>query len=305
MKDNYNRDTKNIRISVTQKCNLNCFYCHKEGENSSNHEMTLDEIETIVKIAKKLGIYKIKITGGEPLLRNDIVDITKKVSKYMKDVSMTTNGVKLYEFANDLKKNGLNRVNISFDTLNKNIYKRITRKDNLTKVISGIHEAINCGLYPIKLNMVIMKEINENEIKDLIKFSSKNSVILQLIELEKVENGKLNFYEEYHVNLTNIEKELKNKSIEIKERNMHRRKKYFIPNGNNVAEVEVVRGMHNTEFCKNCTRIRVTADGKIKPCLLRNDNLVDILSLIRNGASEKILIDTFKKAILLRYPYWR
>ncbi len=92
MKDNYNREITNIRISVTQKCNLDCFYCHKEGENSTKYEMTVDEIETITKIAKKLGIYKIKLTGGEPLVRDDIIDITKRVSKYMKEVSMTTNG---------------------------------------------------------------------------------------------------------------------------------------------------------------------------------------------------------------------
>ena len=267
--------------------------------------MTPDEIEKIVEIAKKLGIYKIKITGGEPLVRNDIIEITKRVSKYMQDVSMTTNGVLLEDYANDLSKNGLNRVNISFDTLDFKNYNKITNKDHFSKILSGIREAKKNRLSPVKLNTVIMKGINENEIKDLIKFSSKNSVILQLIELERVENGSLKFFDRYHVDLKDIEKDIKNKAVKIKQRNMHRRKKYFIPNGNNCAEVEIVRGMHNTEFCRNCTRIRVTADGKIKPCLLRNNNLVDILSLIRKGTSEDLLIDAFKKAILLREPYWR
>lgn len=305
VKDNFGRETTSIRVSVTQKCNLNCFYCHREGENSSKEEMTPEEIEGIVKIAKKLGIYKIKLTGGEPLLRNDIIEITNRVSKYMQDISMTTNGVLLEEFAKDLKKNGLKRVNISFDTLNKDNYKRITNKNYLKNVIFSIEEAKKIGLSPIKLNMVVMKDINENEIYDLIKFSSKNSLILQLIELENVENSNLKFYEKYHYELKNIEKELKNKAVKILNRSMQNRKKYFIPNGNNFAEVEVIRGMHNTLFCKNCKRIRITTDGKIKPCLLRNDNLVDILSLIRNGKDEKMLIDIFKKAILLREPYWR
>ncbi|NYT00681.1 MAG: GTP 3',8-cyclase MoaA [Methanocellales archaeon] len=302
MHDAFGREINGIRISVTQRCNLNCFYCHKEGQNPSKTEMTPSEIERIVEIGKKISIKRLKITGGEPLLRRDICEIIQLASNHMKDISMTTNGILLEQYAADLKSAGLRRVNISFDTPEPETYKNITGRDDLSKAVAGLNAAIANGLTPVKLNMVVMKGVNDDEIEGMIRFAGEKNVILQLIELEMFDRE---FYERYHYDLGPIVAELEERSIRIEERGLHRRHKYFIEIDGSIGEVEVVKPMHNTTFCSNCTRIRVTADGKLKPCLLRNNNLVDIIGPIRNNASDEELIETFKKAIFLREPFWR
>ena len=286
-----------MRISVTQRCNLDCFYCHKEGQNPSKKEMTPSEIEKIIVVGDKIGIKKLKLTGGEPLLREDICEIVQRASDHMKDISMTTNGILLDRYAADLKGVGLRRVNVSFDTLDSEKYKIITGKDRLSQAVAGVNAAVANGLTPVKLNMVVMKGINDDEIKEMVRFAGEKNVILQLIELEMFDRE---FYERYHYDLSPIVAELEERAVRVEERELHHRRKYFIEN----SEVEVVKPMHNTAFCRNCTRIRVMSDGKLKPCLLRNDNLIDMVEHIRNGASDGELIKTFKKAILLREPFW-
>ncbi len=293
--DRFNRKITNLRISVTDRCNLNCFYCHKEGIfQRSENELTSDEIKEITTAFKELGIKKVKITGGEPLLRNDIVEIVQKIPKF-DEVSMTTNGILLEKYAFDLKESGLSRVNISLDTLNGEKFKSLTGGD-IEKVFSGLACAIDAGLTPIKLNMVIMKEINENEVRDMIKFIfklNKNgiNVILQLIELLKLPGLKKHYFD-----IGIIEREVAREANEVRIRSMQRRKQYYMDGG----IIEFVRPVDNTEFCFNCNRIRVTADGKIKPCLLRNDNLVDI-----RGVKGKELRNRIMKAINLREPYFK
>lgn len=302
--DPYGRPVNGIRMSVTQKCNLNCFYCHREGEkNRKTKEMTPDEIKKIIEIAAKLGIKRVKITGGEPLIRKDITEIIGKISniKGIKDVSLTTNGVLLAEYAEKLRKAGLKRVNVSLDTLNPQKYKKITKHNYSKQVIEGIVKAVEVGLNPIKINMVVLKGINDMEIWDMINFSAKTNTILQLIEFIPL-NASNPSFKKHHINLDPIEGELRKRAIKIITRKLHARKKYFLPNG---AEVEVVKPFHNTIFCANCTRIRVTSDGKLKPCLMRNDNLVDILTPIRNNADNKKLEELFIKAVNLREPFYR
>ncbi|MFQ6088503.1 MAG: GTP 3',8-cyclase MoaA [Candidatus Methanofastidiosia archaeon] len=298
MKDRYGREVKNLRISVTQRCNLKCIYCHREGEENGEEELTPGEIRKIVEIGTNLGIRKLKLTGGEPLMRKDIAKITKLVSPLVEEVSMTTNGVLLERHALELKKAGLRRVNISLDTLNEKLHQKLTGKRVLGDVLLGIKKALRVGLKPIKLNMVVTK-LNYEEIEEMMEFCGKD-YILQLIELEaprEEENGKL--FKKYYYDLKPYERELERKALQVKEREMHRRRKYFLP-----TEVEVVRSMHNTEFCMNCTRLRHTSDGKLKPCLMRKDNLVDIITPLRKGASKKELLKLFEKAIYLRVPYW-
>jgi len=297
MQDGFGREINGMRISVTQRCNLDCFYCHKEGQNPSKKEMTPSEIEKIIVVGDKIGIKKLKLTGGEPLLREDICEIVQRASDHMKDISMTTNGILLDRYAADLKSVGLRRVNVSFDTLDSEKYKIITGKDRLSQAVAGVNAAVANGLTPVKLNMVVMKGINDDEIKEMVRFAGEKNVILQLIELEMFDRE---FYERYHYDLSPIVAELEERAVRVEERELHHRRKYFIEN----SEVEVVKPMHNTAFCRNCTRIRVMSDGKLKPCLLRNDNLIDMVELIRNSASDGELIKTFKKAILLREPFW-
>ncbi len=268
----------------------------------SKDEMTADEMYEICKVAKDIGVRKIRISGGEPLVRKDIVEIVEKIARLdFKDISLTTNGVLLEKYAEDLKKAGLTRVNVSLDTLNPETYAFVTKKDYLDKVKRGILKAVDVGLYPVKINMVLMDGINENEVYEMFEFTKEHGMVLQLIELVESENcDDDKFSAEYHYSLESLEEELASKADDVMTREfMQSRKKYFIDGG----EIEVVKPMDNTDFCKNCTRLRITPDGKIKPCLLRNDNLVDIISYIRRGDDESQLKERFIIGINNRKPY--
>jgi cyclic pyranopterin phosphate synthase len=265
--------------------------------------MTSQEIERISLIAKNIGIKKIRLSGGEPLIREDIIDIVSKISSLgFQDVSLTTNGTLLEEYALPLKDAGLNRVNVSFDTLNPRTYRFITQSNYIDQVKNGIKKAAEVGLYPVKVNMVVMKGLNHREIWDMFQFCKENGAILQIIELLKTEScPDPDFFDDYHYDMSIIEEELEEKATHIKTRAfMQDRKKYFLEGG----EIEVVKPMDNTEFCKNCTRLRITPDGKLKPCLLRNDNLVDLMEPIRRGDSDEKLEKLFLKAITNREPYY-
>jgi cyclic pyranopterin phosphate synthase len=265
--------------------------------------MTPKEIERIARVAKNIGIRKIRLSGGEPLIRDDIIDIVTRISSIkFKDIGLTTNGTLLEKYAQSLKDAGLNRVNVSFDTLNPETYRFITTSSYVDQVKKGIKKATEVGLYPVKVNMVVMRDLNHQEIWDMFEFCKENGAILQLIELLKVEScPDTDFFDDYHYDISIIEEKLKAKANEIKTRSfMQDRKKYFLEGG----EIEIVRPMDNTEFCKNCTRLRITPDGKLKPCLLRNDNLVDLMEPLSQEYSDKELEKLFLESISNREPYY-
>jgi cyclic pyranopterin phosphate synthase len=299
--DNFGRPVKSLRISVTQKCNYNCIYCHMEGINYNvSNEMTPKEIERISRILVKFDIKKVKITGGEPLIRKDIIEIIEAFKKTgMNEISMSTNGSLLKELAKPLRKAGLNRVNISLPSLKKEVYEYITGGGKIENALEGIDAAIEAKLTPIKINTVILKGINENEFYDFINFSKDKKVILQLIEL--VETTPY-FYEKYHVNLDKYENEIKEKALKIEVRDLHNRKKYKLDNN---VEIEFVKPMHNSLFCLKCDRIRITPDGKFKTCLFVNNGLIDFLTSMRNEENDEKIIELLKKAISLRKPYFK
>ena len=302
VKDKYNRPILSFRMSITNRCNLNCLYCHHDGMLPSKDEMTPLEIEKITKIAKDLGVRRVRLSGGEPLIRKDIVDIVDKISQIgFKDISITTNGTYLSKYSKDLKDAGLDRVNVSLDTLNKDRYKFLTKKDYLDSVKDGILKAVEVGLNPVKINMVMMKGINEDEVWDMFRFSRDNGLILQLIELMESESCEDNiFSQDYHLNISPIEEEIEKIADDVKVRkDMQNRRKYYIGKG----EIEIVKPLDNTNFCSNCTRLRITPRGQIKPCLLRNDNLIDIIGPLRNGASDEELKAIFLDGISKREPY--
>jgi cyclic pyranopterin phosphate synthase len=313
MLDQYGRDMKSMRISVTQMCNFGCFYCHREGQSAGNEELSPDEIERIVEVAASLGMRKVKITGGEPLLRKDIVEIVGRIANHVDEVSMTTNGILLEHLASKLVESGLKRVNVSLDSLDPSTFKAVTGTDLLKDVKEGIVAAVHSGL-KVKLNVVMLNGINTMELDEMMKFSSSNNAILQLIELT-TERCSVNteFYKMHHYDLAKVEREFQDSAVEIKFNELHNRRKYFVPlNGSSgasyqgkVCEVELVRSMHNSDFCSNCTRLRLTSDGKLKPCLLTNEGLVDVLGAVRNGGGTDDLKDRFKAAIYNRRPYWR
>lgn len=299
MYDLFNRLITGLRISLTQRCNLNCIYCHHEGELQANKEMTKDEVLRIARIAHSLGIKRVKYTGGEPLLREDLVEIIRgSIEIGFEDVAITTNGSLLKGKSEALSKAGLRRINVSLPSLNPKIYLNITGGD-INNVISGIYDAVSNGI-KVKINVVLMKGINENDLLKFIDFASSIGGSLQLIELEKL-NLDDDFFNKHYISLSSVEAMLSNIAEEVIIRNnMNNRKIYVINNIN----VEVVRP-NTTEFCMRCSRIRITSDGKIKPCLMRWDNCVDILEPIRSGATDEELKKIFIKAISLRSPYYK
>jgi cyclic pyranopterin phosphate synthase len=264
-------------------------YCHREGEKTPEGPLSAAEIAEVLRVAAGFGIRSVKFTGGEPMLRTDLIEIVRSVPAGMES-SITTNGTLLAGLAADLKQAGLRRVNVSLDSLDPATYKKITGTDRLSDVLEGIDAALGTGLTPIKLNMVVLKGINDHEIDDFLSYVRGNrDLVLQLIEL-------MNFNDcDYHGDLNGLEDSLASRSKQIITRRMHHRKKYCLDG----AEVEVVRPLHNTEFCAYCNRLRVTSDGKLKPCLLRTDNHIDI-----RGKSGKELEDLFIEAVRRREPFY-
>jgi len=302
--DNCGRPTLNLRVSLTQRCNLRCPYCHREGQipGSGAREMTADEVVRLVRIAVSLGITHVKLTGGEPLLRTDIVDIVSQLARIdgLRDLSMTTNGTRLSSLAEPLHKAGLLRVNVNVPSLNEKTYHKLNG-GNLKDALEGVDAAVRAGLYPVKLNMLILHGVNDHETASMMEFAENNGIILQLLELEPV-NIADPYFRRYQLSLDPIEEELKNKASSVKVRGeMQNRRVYSLPN----LKVEVVRPLENSEFCARCTRLRLTSDGFLKPCLMVLDNLVDVLTPLRNGVSDDELKELFVEAVKRRKPYFQ
>ncbi len=256
--------------------------------------MSPGTIARIVTCATRFGVDKVKFSGGEPLMRSDFEDIISLLP-YLKNISATTNGTLLSARAAALAERGLNRVNISLPSLVKEHYETITGCSQMfPKVLEGINAAVDAGLTPVKINMVLLKGVNEDEIDDTIKFIARydGKVILQLIELMNFKN-----ISKFMVDIDSVEKMLESRASQINEREMHRRKKYFIDG----VEVELVRPIDNSKFCASCNRLRVTSSGQLKPCLMRNDNLVDI----SEDATQFEINELLEKAVKTREPYYK
>ncbi len=290
--DAYGRTIKSLRISITNRCNLKCVYCHHEGDSREiKKEITAGTVANIVKAAEVFGVNKVKFSGGEPLMRDDFENIIE-VLPGLEDISATTNGVLLASRAEGLSESGLCRVNISLPSLSPEKYRKVTGGD-ISRVLAGIDAAVDCSLTPVKLNMVVLKGINDTEIEKMMDFIRRfeGRVILQLIELMDFQKNA-----EYKSDINEVENFLESKASNIKERAMHRRKKYHVDG----IEVELVRPIDNSQFCANCTRLRVTSDGKIKPCLLRNDNLLDV-----NNKEPREIARLLKLAMEKREPFYK
>lgn len=302
--DRFGRPVKGLRVSVTSRCNLNCMYCHMEGITASTvNELSVSELTSVVKVAAKLGVGEVKVTGGEPLVRPDVVDFIKEVSKVdgVSEVSMTTNGVLLEEYAEELKRAGLKRVNVNLCSLKREVYQQVTGKDALEDVIRGVRKAVEVGLTPVKVNMVVLKGLNLEEIPSMMRFTREVGAILQLIELEGAGKANEEFFNKYYTSLIPVEEGLKRSSVRCVTRAMHRRLRFYMGDG---AVVEVVRPFHNSTFCLNCHRIRLTPDGKLKPCLMREDDYVDLTPALKPKPDLEKLEQLFLEAVRLREPYW-
>ena len=306
MKDKNNREIKHIRFSITSKCNFNCIYCDQEGFTPKTSELAVEEITKLCKIlAEILKVTRIKFTGGEPLCREEIVQIIKNVAdlKLYKDISLTTNGYYLYEMAEELFNAGLNRINVSLGSLKPEVYKRIYGMDSLGKVLKALNKAKEIGFNPIKLNFVILKGINDNELENIIEFCAINGFVLQLIELHKVSDalgGNGEFYEKYHYDVKPLIEEFESKAVRtIIRGNMQNRKVFIMPNS---AVVETISPSH--DFCMGCTKLRVGCNGNLFGCLYRSDLGKNIKEVLRNHYSLSKYESIVKEVVDSREPYY-
>ncbi|MHA2197534.1 MAG: GTP 3',8-cyclase MoaA [Promethearchaeota archaeon] len=303
IEDNFKRKIKHIRFSLTSKCQYSCLYCDSEGYSKTN-ELSVEEITKLCKIlAEILDITRIKFTGGEPLCREEIIEIIKNVSNLnlYKDISMTTNGLLLRDKSEELYKAGLNRINVSLASLNPKTYERVYGYNTLEKVLKGLQKAKEVGFNPIKLNFVLMK--NDDELEDMIYFCAKNGFTLQLIELHEVSEvlgGNGEFYEKHHLDVKPIIKELELRAEEIETRgSMQNRKIFVLPNS---AVIETITPSH--DFCMGCTKLRVGCDGNLFGCLYRSDLGRNIKEALRNHHSLSQYEKIVKEVIDSREPFY-
>jgi cyclic pyranopterin phosphate synthase len=256
----------------------------------------------LAKVAIGLGIGRVKLTGGEPLLREDILSIVNGIAGLQgtQDLTMTTNGNLLSQMAVRLRRSGLRRVNVSLPTLDNDVYAGLMG-GSLQDALDGIRAAVEAGLYPVKVNMLLLAGVNEGEVPAMIHFTGERGVVLQLIELEPI-NISRSYYSRYHYPLDRIEADLEKQASKVETRRyMQNRRIYHLPDG----KVEVIHPIENTEFCAHCTRLRLTSDGRLKPCLMVNTNLVDILTPLRRGATDEDLASLFTRVCRAREPYYK
>lgn len=308
--DNLGREISYLRVSITDRCNYRCIYCKPEEPfEFIPHEEILryEEIVEIIEEAVNLGVTKVRITGGEPLARKGVVDFIKKLReiKKLEDISLTTNGFFLSEYAEKLKDAGLNRVNISLDSLQEEKYKKITRGGSLEKVLKGIDSALKAGLWPIKINTVLIKEINDDEVEDFVRLTLRRPLNIRFIELmPSGEELKDNYWDKF-ISVLEIKESLAEK---------YSFRPININSGNGPAKYYQIKGGQGTigfitalsqHFCETCNRIRLTSEGKLRPCLFSNKE-VDIKQAIRNAKTDdkiirsKIIRDNIREAINIK-----
>lgn len=292
--DNFGREISYLRVSITDRCNYRCIYCKPEERfEFIPHEEILryEEIVEIIEEAVNLGVTKVRITGGEPLARKGVVDFIKKLReiKKLEDISLTTNGFFLSEYAGKLKDAGLNRVNISLDSLQELKYKRITRGGSLEKVLKGIESALKARLLPIKINTVLIRGINDDEVEDFVGLTLGRPLNIRFIEFMPSGEELKDNYRDRFISVLEIKESLAEKysfrSVDINSGDGPA-KYYQIKGGQGTIGFITALSQH---FCKTCNRIRLTSEGKLRPCLFSNKE-VDIKQAIRNKkANDKII----------------
>lgn len=298
MHDIYNRKIDYIRISVTDRCNLRCTYCMPEqGIKTVEHKYILsyEEIIYLCEIFAKIGISKIKITGGEPLVRDNLAYLIKQIKDIhgINNVTLTTNGILLEEQIDQLVKAGIDAVNVSIDSLDEITYKNITRIGDINKVIKGIDKTLEYKNIAVKVNCVPIQDINDKEILDITRLAQNKNISVRFIELMPIGLGK-------KINGLNEEK-----IKEIIQENYGELTAYNKPMGNgpsNYYSLDNFQGKIgfisavNHKFCNSCNRVRLTANGFLKTCLQYNEGQ-DLKALIRSEKSDEEIIEVIKNTI--------
>ncbi len=299
LKDTFGRTHTYLRISVTDRCNLRCLYCMpKDGIKWKKKDeiLTFEEITRLANIFVSMGINKIRITGGEPTLRNGIENLIQDLSKLkgLKTLAMTTNGVLLKNQIFRLKESGLNSLNISLDTLKADRFQKISLIDNFYNVLDGIYAALEAGFHPLKLNVVVMGGINEDEILEFIKFAKDKPINIRFIEYMPFKDngwGQAKLYP-YSKMLEQINRLYT--LIPIQSETSSVAKDFYIKDFK--GTVSFITSMTDS-FCATCNRLRLTADGYMKSCLFYLPEM-NLRNLLRSGISDEILKDVIRGVVL-------
>ncbi len=308
LKDSYNRPIRDLRVSLTDRCNFRCFYCLPHGEPPiapKEQMLSYEEIEYVCDIFVDLGIEKIRLTGGEPMMRRDIEQIIFKLSslkeKGLRDLALTTNGYFLPHRAQSLKDAGLDRITISLDSLKRDVFKQMTGVDVLDRVLQGIAAAKSAGLQPIKINAVIVRGHNEDEVADFAAFAREHDVKMRFIEFMPLDSGH-DWSREDVVSGREIHKKI-NERFPLEPVDVFRgsetSSRYRFADGA-PGEIGIIAPV-TEPFCGACSRIRLTADGQIRTCLFSTveHSLRDV---VRDGASRQEIIDFIEAVVMKKEP---
>jgi len=306
--DSYGRAIRDLRVSLTDRCNFRCFYCLPHGEPPiapKEQMLSYEEIEYICEIFVALGIEKIRLTGGEPMMRRDIETIIGKLSQFkdrgLQDLALTTNGYFLPDRAHGLKSAGLDRVTISLDSLKRNVFKQMTGVDVLDNVLAGIAAAKDAGLEPIKINAVIVRGHNEDEVADFAAFAREHDVKMRFIEFMPLDSGH-EWSRADVVSGREIHDRIHERFPLVKlvvKRGSETSARYRFADGA-PGEIGIIAPV-TEPFCGACSRIRLTADGQIRTCLFSTieHSLRDV---VRNGASRAEIVDYIESVVFKKEP---
>jgi cyclic pyranopterin phosphate synthase len=336
--DDFGREVTGVRVSLTDRCNFDCVYCHNEGLGDTrgpmaprDHEMSTDDVVRFLEVAREFDVGAVKLTGGEPLLRQDVEEIVRRAPDEMA-VSMTTNGTMLPGRADDLVDAGLERVNVSQDALDEETFKQVTQAGAYDAVMEGVEAALDAGLAPVKLNMVVFEQ-TAGYVPEMVEHVAENEGLrLQLIEYMPELAG----HPEWAIDIQRVHDWLEEQAAHVEHREMHDRRRYWLTpgsvesagdgDGENTAGtetgtaatgdpdifdesgavdesragmVEIVDPVENPSFCASCHRVRVTHEGYLKGCLNRNDDLRSMGEMTREEIRE-----TFRETVANRVPFY-
>jgi cyclic pyranopterin phosphate synthase len=308
LKDSFGRAIRDLRVSLTDRCNFRCFYCLPHGEPPiapKEQMLSYEEIESVCDIFVSLGIEKIRLTGGEPMMRRDIETIIRKLAVFKKDglqdLALTTNGYFLPDRAQSLKDAGLDRITISLDSLKRNVFKQMTGVDVLDRVLEGIAAAKRAGLDPIKINAVIVRGHNEDEVADFAAFAREHDVKMRFIEFMPLDSGH-DWQREQVVSGREIRERINERfplePVGVRRGSETSARFRFADGGK--GEIGIIAPVTEA-FCGACSRIRLTSDGQIRTCLFSTveHSLRDV---IRSGASRKEVIEYIESVVLKKEP---
>ena len=295
--DSFGRVHKDLRISVTDRCNFRCTYCMPaEGLDwvPRDELLTFEEIERVARLSvEQFGIESIRITGGEPTVRARLPVLIKKLSQLPVDLSMTTNGATLRVLSEDLVSAGLKRINISLDSLQPDRFRELTLRDNLPQVLDGIQAAVEAGLDPVKVNVVVMAGVNDDEIVDFARFGREKGVTVRFIEFMPLDASE-GWTNSQVVTQAQIVAKINSEfPLEPVERTSAPATRFVYKDGG--GEIGVVASV-TQQFCDTCDRVRLTADGQFRNCLFSVDEF-DLKGLLRSGAGDEKIAEALKKVV--------